>query len=969
MPWLLGTTMFILYVLTLNRWVTLANLLPVAKLSGFLWQPDISNPLLFLFTLPFRLLPVAAVPLAVNLFAAACAAVTLALLARSVAILPHDRTTAQRMRERNDFAFMTARSAWFPPALAVGLLGLQFGFWQNATNFTGEMLNLLVFSFIIWLLLEYRLDERPGRLTLAALVYGAGMTDNWALIGFLPVFIAAIIWLKGWEFFSLRFLSRMTLCGLAGLSLLLLLPIVQKISGHAPYDFWDLLKPALQLDWQVIHAVSVGSVRHNLLLMSLTSLLPLLVMSIRWSRTLGDSSHMGTALANQMFHLIHAVIFGACVWIMFDPPFSPGQLASGSPALTFYYLAALAIGYYCGYFLLIFGYKHKSSRRSFKPDPALPGAFDAFSPVIYWATYAAATFAVVSLAYKNLPLIHANNDNTLKRYAELTVQSLPKGGGILLSDSEGIGVPMARTLLIEAELARTKQDKDFLVVDTQSLTWAPYLRFLHQKAPDKWPKIVGDKDMGGVNPVGLVSVFNLLAKSNNICYLNPSYGYYFEVFYPEPHGLVYQLKTLPETTLLPPTPSAGLIQENQDFWNQTIQQEFPRVEKGAAAYYPPAGKNPFSWLIRRLRSQADPNPNALFAANLYSRSLNFWGVQLQRAGQLAAAAGSFTNAIKINPDNIVAEVNLKFNRSLQAGTPSVLDPNWINSDQFGKYRDWNSLLNANGPFDAPNFCFQNGVLCMANTFHDQPMPLMRQALAEFHRVRQLVPGSLIVRLKLAQLYLFSRLPDLALEALQDPLNDPAQFGLSESNSVDLNVLASAAYFQKNETARGGELLDLEMSRHPDNETLVTSATQAYMLHGLYTNALRVINRQLAKTPNNAQWLFGKGYANLQSGHYDQAITAFTRVLEIATNDPTARFNRALAYLDSDRLDDARADYATLQSTYTNSFQVAYGLAEVAWRQHETNEAIRNYELYLANAPTNSAEFKTVGERLNQLRQK
>jgi tetratricopeptide (TPR) repeat protein len=142
-----------------------------------------------------------------------------------------------------------------------------------------------------------------------------------------------------------------------------------------------------------------------------------------------------------------------------------------------------------------------------------------------------------------------------------------------------------------------------------------------------------------------------------------------------------------------------------------------------------------------------------------------------------------------------------------------------------------------------------------------------------------------------------------------------------------------------------------------------------MLHGLYTNALRVINRQLAKTPNNAQWLFGKGYANLQSGHYDQAITAFTRVLEIATNDPTARFNRALAYLDSDRLDDARADYTALQSTYTNSFQVAYGLAEVAWRQHETNEAIRNYELYLANAPTNSAEFKTVGERLNQLRQK
>jgi len=485
MPWLLGAAMLIVYVITLNRWVTLANILPVAQLSGFLWQPEVSNPLLFLATLPFRLLPVAAIPLALNLFAAVCAAVTLALLARSVAVLPRDRTTAQRMRERNPLAFLTANSAWFPPTLAVVLLGLQSGFWENATSFTGEMLNLMIFSFIIWLLLEYRLDERPGRLTLAALVCGAGMTDNWALIGFLPVFIAAVIWLKGREFFNLQFISRMLVCGLAGLLLLLLLPLVGIFSNNISAGFWDLLKPALKLDWQVIHAVTVSTVRHNLLLMSVTTLVPVLVMSIRWSRTLGDSSRMGTALASQMFHLIHLVIFGACVWIVFDPPFSPGQLASGSPALTFYYLAALAIGYYCGYFLLIFGYKNKSSRRSSRLEPALPGAFNVFSPVIYWGTYAAAALVAVSLACKNLPLIRSCNDDTLKQYAERTVQSLPKDGGILLSDGDGLGIPMARTLLIETELARTRQAKDFLVVDTQSLNWAPYLRFLHRKAPDK----------------------------------------------------------------------------------------------------------------------------------------------------------------------------------------------------------------------------------------------------------------------------------------------------------------------------------------------------------------------------------------------------------------------------------------------------------------------------------------------------
>ena len=71
-------------------------------------------------------------------------------------------------------------------------------------------------------------------------------------------------------------------------------------------------------------------------------------------------------------------------------------------------------------------------------------------------------------------------------------------------------------------------------------------------------------------------------------------------------------------------------------------------------------------------------------------------------------------------------------------------------------------------------------------------------------------------------------------------------------------------------------------------------------------------------------------------------------------------------MNSDKLDAARADYLQLQTSYTNSFQVAFGLAEIAWRKHTTNEAIQNYQLYLANAPTNSAEFKTARERLTQL---
>ena len=81
----------------------------------------------------------------------------------------------------------------------------------------------------------------------------------------------------------------------------------------------------------------------------------------------------------------------------------------------------------------------------------------------------------------------------------------------------------------------------------------------------------------------------------------------------------------------------------------------------------------------------------------------------------------------------------------------------------------------------------------------------------------------------------------------------------------------------------------------------------------------------------------------------------------------ARFNRAIACLDSGKFDAARADFKTLQQSFTNSFQVAYGLGEIAWRQHDTNEAIRNYKLYLANANTNTAEATNVIQRLRELK--
>ena len=956
LPWLLAAASFAFYWFTLNRWISAFNLPEVAKISGWIWQVEVANPISFLVTYPFHRLPAPQIPLALNVFSAVCAALTLGLLARSVALLPHDRTDAQRKREHSDFSFLTTGSAWLPPVLAVLVCGLQMTFWQNATNYTGEMFDLLLFAFVIWSLLEYRLDEGEWRLFLASVVYGAGMANNYAMVGFFPAFAAAIVWIRGLSFFNLRFLQRMMLCGLLGMTFYLLLPLLVVISGKVPLSFWEMLKTSLAPQYELVKyaffcCLHPQQQQHFVFLaLLLAYLMPVFVMAIRWKSAFGDHSQIGMALTSFLFHLVCATFLVLCVWMAFDPPFSPRHIGFGTPYLTLYYLGALSIGYFSGYFLLIFG-KDPSGR---SPLPKLP-AVQFLNPLVVVSVWVFAAAAVTGLIYRNTPQIRAANDDTFQKYASFVGENLPRSGGILLSDNS------YHLFFVEAVLAQDGRAKDFLLLDTQSLNSPVYFRFLHNKFPQKWPDLVTAKESRSVSPLGLIGVLTMLAKTNELYYLHPSFGYYFEQFYQEPHGLAYKLKILPSDTLLPPLPDKNQIAGNQAFWARVETQAFAPIKR---AVTPPDPNAPRSWgqrMLDRFHVPREQNQNAILAGTFYSRSLNFWGVQLQRAGDLTNAAACFAMAKEVNPDNFVAQINLRFNQSLRAGTNVPLDLSKTSSDQFGEYRDWNQVLNANGPFDEPSFCLVEGVaLAAQNGF-------FRQAVAPLARVRELEPDNLVARLWLSQAYVMSRLPDRALDTLRDPLEQPERFSLAKTNKTQLNVIAAAAYFQKNDPGRAAQLLETEIALHPNDTNLLNGVVQAYLMHGLFTNALDVIDRKLRLTPNDPAWLFRRGYVFFQSKAYDDAIDTFTRVLAIQTTNSSARFNRALACLDSGKLDAARADYKTLQQSLTNAFQIAYGLGEIAWRKHETNEAIRNFKLYLANANTNTEEATNVMQRLRELK--
>jgi tetratricopeptide (TPR) repeat protein len=82
----------------------------------------------------------------------------------------------------------------------------------------------------------------------------------------------------------------------------------------------------------------------------------------------------------------------------------------------------------------------------------------------------------------------------------------------------------------------------------------------------------------------------------------------------------------------------------------------------------------------------------------------------------------------------------------------------------------------------------------------------------------------------------------------------------------------------------------------------------------------------------------------------------------------AQFMRAKAYLGQQKLDLAKADYEVLHQALPKEFPVYFDLGNIAYREKDTNAAIRNYELYKANAPTNlTTELELVNTRLAELK--
>jgi tetratricopeptide (TPR) repeat protein len=983
LPWLIAAVGLVLYLATLNHWVTFNSLPLVARVNGWDWRPMRSAPLLFLLTWPCRWLPATAVPPALNLLAAVCASLTLALLARAVALLPHDRLEQQRLLVEHPHALLSVSRAWVPMVLAAAALGLQLSFWEDATAASGEMLDLLLFAYLIRCLLEYRIDQRQAWLDRATFVCGLGIANNWFLVAFLPLFVVALLWTRRLSFFKLgffrrversgwqsvssalaadiRFLLRMALVGLAGLSLLLLVPLAQRFSPDFSVGFWQALRSVAASYKTALFTLShvfLHSHREAALVLVAVSLLPVLLLSIRWRGFAGGKNLPRLDLVTLILYLSHAFLLLVCVWIAFDPSFSPRHIGRriglSLPLLSLYYLSALSIGYYSGFFLLVFS-GHSRSRRILRR--ALDWAAPTLACVLLGLTLA-------GLFLKNLPAVRASNGPYLDQYAAWVAQCLPPDGAVVLADD-----PM-RLAALQAALARGTNAGRYLLAELPALSRAGYRAHLRREHPGRWPEL----DFGAstaaagrstsrtntlLDTAGYLQLMTRLAQSNRVFCLQPTFGVLLERFDLRPRGLVYELRPYPTNAISGPALDAADLAENATFWQRVIATGLnPILRLLAQPDRRPPG------LERRLMElghlELPPPVPARVLALCYSAALDYWGVTLQRQGGWGEAAPCFALAQQLNPDNLPARVNLQCNSNLLAGTGMTVVRSRSFQEQFGKYRNWQQVLAENGPFDEPTYCYQ-----LALAYAEGG--LLRQACQQLERVVALAPDDLYARISLGHSLIRCRLPDQALQIAAGIQVDAKGRSLGPKAEVEFAFLQAGAWLAKTNAAQAEAILHPLLASHSDDRTFLSRAAGLFAEHDSYSNALRFADQRLQLTPDDLFALTHKGTLSLLAGDFSNAVPPLTRALS-RTNSYPARLNRAFAYFQTGRFDEAEADYRALLEAFPHDHQAWKGLAEIACQRRDTNAAIGYYQQCLSRTVAGSPEAKAVAERLKVLQQ-
>lgn len=906
LPWLVILAALAVYLTTANRWVSFSSLPVVGKLLGWdWWSNQTTPPLLYLLTLPLTFLPVSSAPALMNALSAVLAALTLGTLTRSVALLPQDRTREQRQKEHTPGGLLSLPTNWIPPLFAILALGFQMTFWEHATAATGEMLNLLLFAHLVRCLLEYRQEQKESWLCQFALVYGLATTNNWGMIGFAPIFLIVLIWLKGKSFFKARFLGKLALFGFIGLLLYLLMPAIESSRGNG--QFFVLLREQLGQQKLLLKSIPLWLP----LILSFVVFLPLVSMGIRWPSNMGEANPIAAFLTGLMFHLVHALFLGFSIWVMFDPPYSPRAMAGGLPFLTFYYLIAINIGYYSGYFLLLF---REGEQRGWRRTSGLQRGLNWIITIAVW------TGPIITagfLIYRNLPSIQADNGSALKEYTQRMAANLPSSGAVLLSEEPHL------ILLLEAYYSTGSKSSNILL-DTRSLPYARYNSILAKHYAGRWTDLVSGKSLPEPLPGPAVAeLIGLHSRSNKVFYLHPAVGpHILEFFHLVQRGLVYELTPFKPNEITPPVASAELLEQNGKFWQD--QREFLNTIMPAAKL---------------------PRSDAAFVGRYLSRALNWWGVELAQAGKTDDAKKFYEEALRLSPYNVAAKINL-------AGK--------VENEEWARGATWSVLLRENGPFAVPQLEYELGKTMKS-------FGLLRQAVENLAFAGQIKDPKIEYIFELAEVYMRGQSPDMALQTIGIARRSPDFAKLDLPVRIEFARIEAMAYTAKTNLAKAEQVLLPIVAEAPKNDTPLAALISVYLAGKKFSNALAIAEKQLTLNSNNVAALMNKGAIYIELKDYPQATAALEQSLKLNPTNAATLLNYGTVKLRTDDLAGAEKAYRKLAETQPTMPAPYFYLGEIAYHEKKKAEAIRYYEVFLKKIAPNSPEAAQAQSRLKELK--
>ena len=932
-PWQVALGALLLYGLTVSHGVTIESLPLTAKITGWDWMPMVGQPLLWLLTLPFRLLPAAWVPLSLNLFSAVCGAVTLGLLARSLELLPWIRPLAT----------LNHWGVRLPLLLAVAACGLEFNFWQAATAATGEMLDVLLLAIALWCGLEYGVEKKTRWLRAAALVWGLGMAENWVMLLTLPVFVGTLIWLLKRRFFRLKIILQLAGLGLAGFSVYALQPLANGLLPGSPWDFGTAWLHSLRgTKFLLLAAYGQFWVMHRMITLAvvLFYLLPVAacLVHLRDEKTKNKSW-----LERRQIWLLRGFRAGlllTCVWLVFDPVIGPREIITQQfdfslPLLSFDYLNGLAIGFLAGNFLLV---RLKGPRRRVRGFRLLLA--QRWRLVSVSLTCALLVALVLGLMLRNAPVILLANRQPLTQFGALA--SLPSGGAIIVSDSP------EKLAVFQAAQAGQKNHGRWLPVDTRSLPAPAYRERLERLSPGNWLTPTNRHDLTSGE---MLSLLDRLAQSNRVFYLHPGFDYYFERFYQQPAGALYELKRL--DSINPPPLDATTLRQIEKFWDDLIPKIEPTPTAGALFESAPALAVGYIFGLMPAASRQNQ-----LLGEWYSMALNAWGVELQRNHFLSAAQLRFNQSLVLNSNNWAARINLVCNTNLQTGSKMTLASAGDLLNQSGSLQNFSQVMSRLGPVDDPGYCYLLG-----KAYQSAGLP--RLALQQFDRAHALAPDLLVPEFALAEVYVRCGMNDQALTAINHLRSAIKTMPDSAKLDVEFALLEANVWLSQTNLVRAVSVLQTVVQQHPDDAQILNRISQAYFFFGDLTNAEQVVNRLLDREPDNIPALMIQSGILLQARQADRAISVLDHILSL-TNHPDAKFTRAMAYVQTRNYPAARADYLDLENSLPNGFPAEYGLAQLAELQHDTNQAVHYLKLCLSNAPPETMQWQEIRTRLDFL---